>query len=117
MPGLSRSLKAKVIRRHLVDGPVYGALLMAGATEVSGNGYLRMPIRMASTGNSAVSTETVRWPRATGGPWGELTAMQLFDAPVGGEDLTDPEPLPKPVTILEGDVFECWPGDISVEID
>jgi len=71
-------------------GTVFGGLYTSapgdfgGGTEVSGNGYSRVPIPPASpVGGAVFNTLDIVWPTPSGS-WGTVVAFGVFDAVTGG---------------------------------
>jgi hypothetical protein len=73
---------------------VYVALFTAapsdtgGGTEVSGNGYARVTMTagwtITGTATRAENTAAVTFPQASGGNWGTITHVGIFDAATVG---------------------------------
>ena len=85
-------------------------------TEVSGGGYARKSIGFnASSGGSASNSSTVSWT-ASGGDFGTVTHIALFDASTAGNQLMHAA-LNSSKTIVDGDTIEFAAGDITWTLD
>lgn len=95
----------------------------ASGTEVSGNGYARIQIdnKMASatTGsdNSSISNNTnITFAAASGGDFGTITHIGIFDALSAGNLLAHGA-LTSSKSITDGDVFQINTGSLTITID
>ena len=95
----------------------------ASGTEVSGNGYNRIEIssKMASatTGSdnsSIVSNADITFPTASGGDFGVITHIGIFDALTSGNLLAHGA-LTSAKTISDGDTFRINSGSLTITID
>lgn len=106
----------------LLPGTVYIGLLLSapnqdgtGVVEPSGNGYARVAVlNNAANWPNAVSRRKVHandivFPAASGGPWGTITHVGIFDAATAG-NLRIADPLTNPRTVLDTDVFRFQAG-------
>lgn len=109
---------------HVLGGPdfvrpatVYLALLTAGG-EVVGNGYARLAVTNNATNFPAASgrakTNGVELTFATpsGGGWGEVTRVKVFDAASSGNELKHGD-LATAKTINEGDPVKFPAGELN----
>jgi hypothetical protein len=112
-----------------VPGSLFAALFTsapspsAPGTELAGNGYLRVSAAfstVAGTPPATGNTSAMQYPAATA-DWGILVAAGLFDLVSGGNMiaqglLVDPTDgvTPRPVTIVQGDIFLFPPGGIQI---
>lgn len=90
-----------------------------GGTEVSGNGYARK-----ATGNFTVSGTTptlctndaaIEFDPASGGNWGTITHVAIFDASTSG-NMLGWAALPTSRTINSGDVLRIPAGDLDITL-
>ena len=95
----------------------------ASGTEVSGNGYARIRIdnKMASatTGSdnsSIVSNSNITFAAASGGAFGTVTHIGIFDASSSGNLLAHGA-LTASKTISDGDSFQINSGSLTITID
>jgi hypothetical protein len=95
----------------------------ASGTEVSGNGYARIRIdnKMASatTGSdnsSIVSNTNITFAAASGGDFGTITHIGIFDALTSGNLLAHGA-LTASKTISDGDTFQINSGNLTITID
>lgn len=87
-----------------------------GGTEVAGGSYVRKAVTCSVTGSQAVNSAVVEWPTVTGGGWGIVTHMAIFDAPTGGNMLAH-GPLTFSRELLGGDVFRIPLGNLTIDLD
>ena len=95
----------------------------ASGTEVSGNGYARIEISSkmasASTGSdnsTIVSNADITFPTASGGDFGVITHIGIFDALTSGNLLAHGA-LTSAKTISDGDTFRINSGSLTITID
>jgi hypothetical protein len=95
----------------------------ASGTEVSGNGYARIEISSkmasASTGSdnsTIVSNADITFPTASGGDFGVITHIGIFDALTSGNLLASGS-LTSSKTISDGDTFRINSGSLTITID
>ena len=95
----------------------------ASGTECSGNGYARVRIdnKMASatTGSdnsSIVSNADITFPTASGGAFGTVTHIGIFDAARSGNLLAHGA-LSASRVISDGDTFQINSGSLTITID
>ena len=91
-----------------------------GGTEVTGNGYARK-----ATGTLSVSGTTptlctndaaIEFDPASGGSWGTITHIAIFDADTAGNMLGWAE-LSSSRLINDGDVLRIPAGDLDITLD
>jgi len=90
-----------------------------GGTEVSGNGYARVQIdnKMASASSGSISSNTnITFPAASGGAFGTITHIGIFDASTSGNLLAHGA-LTASKTISDGDTFQINSGSLTITID
>jgi hypothetical protein len=90
-----------------------------GGTEVSGNGYARVQIdnKMASAASGAISSNAnITFPTASGGDFGTITHIGIFDASTSGNLLAHGA-LTASKTISDGDTFQINSGSLTITID
>lgn len=86
-----------------------------GGTQVSGNGYARQEITFdAADSGEVTSTSHVSFT-ASGGSFGTIVAVGVFDASTGGNLLA--WKAITPVTINDTDTLTFPAGDITVSLD
>ena len=86
-------------------------------TEVSGNGYARTAVSFdAASNGSASNTSDVTFPAASGGAWGTITHIGIYDASTAG-NLTFYGSLSASKTISEADIFQITAGSLTVSLD
>jgi|TARA_E500000178_G_C16933265_1_gene712752 hypothetical protein len=95
----------------------------ASGTEASGSGYARIRIdnKMASatTGSdnsSIVSNTNITFAAASGGDFGTITHIGIFDALTSGNLLAHGA-LTASKTISDGDTFQINSGNLTITID
>lgn len=83
-------------------------------TEVSGNGYARQTIGFdASSSGTASNSSAVEFPAASGGDFGTITHIGLWDASTGG-NLLFHSALTTSKTIADGDIFKIAASGIDI---
>lgn len=88
-----------------------------GGTELSGNGYAREAVTFdaaSSPGGTTSNTGAVSFT-ASGGSWGTITHLGIFDASSGGNLLWHGA-LTASKTIADGDTLEFSIGNIDLTI-
>jgi hypothetical protein len=95
----------------------------ASGTEVSGNNYARVQIdnkmAAATTGsdNSSISSNAnITFPAASGGDFGTITHIGIFDASTSGNLLAHGA-LTASKIISDGDTFQINSGSLTITID
>lgn len=95
----------------------------ASGTEVSGNGYARIQIdnkmAAATTGsdNSSISSNAnITFAAASGGDFGTITHIGIFDAASSGNLLAHGA-LTSSKVISDGDTFQINSGNLTITID
>lgn len=89
--------------------------------EVSGNGYARQTTTWGSPSYSSAATTisnsaAITFPTATGGAWGSIVAVGIFDAATGG-NLIWWGTLLSPKTVGLGETFQFGVGALSLSLD
>ena len=88
-----------------------------GGTEVSGNGYTRQALTVATasgTGGTTSNTSNVTFT-AAGGDWGTITHIGIHDASSGGNLLWHGA-MSASKTIADGDTLQFNTGNIDLTI-
>lgn len=88
-----------------------------GGTEVSGSGYARQSVTFAAASSPAgttSNTNTVSFT-ASGGSWGTITHIGIFDASTGGNLLWHGG-LTASKTVGDGDTIEFAIGNLDLTI-
>ena len=90
-----------------------------GGTEVSGNGYTRKATGTMSVSGTAPTTATnsaaIEFNAASGGNWGTITHIAIFDASTSGNMLGWAQ-LTTSRTINDGDVLRIPAGDLDITL-
>lgn len=89
-------------------------------TEVSGNGYARVEIsdkfnNASGTGGSLSSNADITGFTASGGNWGTVTSIGIFDASTSG-NLLFYTALDSSATVNDGDSFQISSGNLTVTV-
>jgi hypothetical protein len=87
-----------------------------GGTEVTGNGYARQAINFGAAAGGAASNSGQIEFTASGGNWGTIVAIGLFDAVTDG-NLHWHGTLTANKTINDGDTFRIAVGNLDVSLD
>lgn len=83
-------------------------------TEVSGNGYARQTITFgASSSGTASNSAAVEFPAASGGDFGTITHIGIWDALTSG-NLLFHSSLTTSKTIADGDIFKIAASGIDI---
>lgn len=89
-----------------------------GGTEVSGNGYARKAtgtITVSGTGTLATNSSAIEFDPASGGNWGTITHIAIFDALTTGNMLGWAS-LTTSRTINDGDILRIPAGDLDITL-
>lgn len=91
-----------------------------GGTEVSGNGYSRVEITAkfnaaSGTGGSLSSNADITGFTASGGNWGTVTSIGIFDASTAG-NLLFYTALDSDAIVNDGDSFQISSGNLTVTV-
>lgn len=82
--------------------------------EVSGFGYARQTIAFgAASSGTASNSSAVEFPAASGGNWGTITHIGLWDASTGG-NLLFHSALTTSKTIADGDIFKIAASGVDI---
>jgi len=85
--------------------------------EVSGFGYARQSMAFgASSGGTASNSDAVEFPAATGGDWGAITHIGIYDASTSG-NLLFHSALTTSKTIADGDIFKIAVSGVDITAD
>lgn len=87
-----------------------------GGTEVSGSGYARQTIAFAAASSGATSNSGAVTFTASGGSFGTVTSVGIFDASTSG-NLLWYGPLTASKTIADGDSFQVAIGAATLALD
>ena len=91
-----------------------------GGTEVSGNAYARKTTgTMTVSGTSptnCTNSAAIEFDPASGGSWGTITHLAIFDALTGGNMLGWAS-LTSTRTINDGDILRIVAGELDVNLD
>jgi len=87
----------------------------SGATEISGNSYVRKAATFTVSGNAATTSGAIEFTAATGS-WGTISHIGIFDASSSG-NLIAHSALSVSKAIGTGDVFRIPAGDIDITLD
>ena len=92
-----------------------------GGTEVSGNGYSRVEITAkfsaasGTTGGSLSSNAAITGFTASGGNWGTVNSIGIFDASTSG-NLLFYTALDSSADVNDGDSFQISSGNLTVTV-
>ena len=83
-------------------------------TEVSGSGYARQSMAFgAASSGTASNSAAVEFPAASGGNWGTITHIGIWDASTSG-NLLFHAALTASKTINEGDIFKIATSGVDI---
>lgn len=85
-------------------------------TEVSGNNYARTSVNFTVTGNQAANNADVTFPSASGGAWGTIQYVGIFDASTSGNLLYWGQ-LTTSKSVSDGDTFKIPTSSLTVTLD
>jgi hypothetical protein len=83
--------------------------------EVSGSGYSRQSVTFASASGGAISTNATVTFTASGGNWGTITHVAIFDAATSGEIIAAGS-LSSSKVISDGDSLQIASGNLTVTL-
>ena len=90
-----------------------------GGTEVSGNAYARTATgTMSVSGTSptnCTNSAAIEFPAASGGNWGTITHVAIFDADTSG-NMLGWAALTTSRTINDGDILRIPAGDLDITL-
>jgi len=93
---------------------IYVGAFTSPSTEVSGNGYARQTLTFSNGSNRGASNTSTANFTASGGPWGTITHLGLFDAATGGNLLWQ-GPLVSGAKLIENnDTLVVQAGNVTV---
>lgn len=131
MANATNYLELKVLDHVLSEGvrdytpstTLHIALLTAVAdgeagsvTEVSGNGYARTAVTFnAASGGSCTNNGDITFPTASGGAFGTITHIGIYDASTGGNLLIFAA-LADSKTVSDGDTFVIQNNNLTVNM-
>jgi len=96
---------------------IRAALFTSATNEVSGNGYSRQNITFSNGANRGTSnTNTVNFT-ATGGNWGTISHIGLYDAQTGGNLLWQGPVAGGGKLIENGDTLVIQTGAITITVN
>lgn len=84
-------------------------------TEVSGNGYARKTVAFSVTNDTASNSATVTFDAASGGNWGTITHIGVWDALSSG-NLLFHGAVTTSKTIEDGDTFQISAGNLDITL-
>lgn len=84
-------------------------------TEVSGNGYARKTVAFSVTNDTASNSATVTFDAASGGNWGTITHIGVWDASSSG-NLLFHGAVTTSKTIEDGDTFQISAGNLDITL-
>jgi hypothetical protein len=88
-----------------------------GGNEVSGNGYARKEATFAAASDGSASTNaTITFDAASGGNWGTISHIGIYDASSGG-NLLFHGGVTTSKTIEDGDTFQISSGNLTISLD
>ena len=83
--------------------------------EVSGNGYSRQSVTFAAAANGSISTNATVTFTASGGSWGTITHVAIFNQSTGGQVLAAGS-LTSSKVISDGDSLQIASGNLTVTL-
>lgn len=86
-----------------------------GGTEVAGNGYAREAVTYGAPSGGAIANTTAATFTASGGAFGEIVAIGVFDAATGGNMLY--WDTITPATMNDTDTLNFEAGDLRLSLD
>lgn len=88
-----------------------------GGTEVSGNAYARKTIALAAASSPGGTTNNTNTPSftASGGNWGTITHIGIFDASSAGNLLWH-GPMAASRVVNDGDTLSFVPGSVNLTL-
>ena len=84
-------------------------------TEVSGNAYARKAATFTVTTDTASNGSTITFDAASGGDWGTITHIGVWDALSGG-NLLFHGAVTTSKTIEDGDTFQISSGNLDITL-
>jgi len=93
---------------------IYVGAFTSPSTEVSGNGYARQTLTFSNGSNRGVSNTSTASFTASGGPWGTITHLGLFDAATGGNLLWQGPMMSGAKLIENNDTLDVRAGNVTV---
>ena len=84
-------------------------------TEVSGNGYARKAATFTVTTDTASNSATITFDAASGGNWGTITHIGVWDASSSG-NLLFHGAVTTSKTIEDGDTFQISSGNLDITL-
>lgn len=120
MSSFSDYLENKALDDNFVTPTVHLALFTVaptdagGGTEVSGSGYARETVSFGAASGGAISNDAAVSFTASGGNFGSVVAIGIFDASTGGNMLAWDGITS--ATVNDGDTIEFATGDIDITL-
>jgi len=96
---------------------IYAALYTSPTTEVSGNGYSRKTMTFSNGSNRGTSNTSSDTFAASGGSWGNITHLGLFDAATNGNLLWLGVSVSGPKLIENGDELIVHSGAVTIAVN
>lgn len=84
-------------------------------TEVSGNAYARKAVAFTVSGDTGSNSGTVTFDAASGGNWGTITHIGIWDALTTG-NLLFHGAVTTSKTIEDGDTFQISAGNLDITL-
>lgn len=84
-------------------------------TEVSGNAYARTSVTFSVTDDTASNTGNVTFPTASGGNWGTVSHIGIYDASTSG-NLWYHGSLTASKVVNNGDTFQITTGNLDITL-
>jgi len=110
--------KATALPGNGQPATVYVGVSTDGATEITGNGYVRKACAFTdNTDGSFKNTSIITHATNTGSNWGHITHVAIFDAESTGAQMTAWTELPNHVDIAVGDTLKHAAEVITINID
>lgn len=86
-----------------------------GGTEVAGNGYAREAVTYGAPSGGTIANTTTASFTASGGAFGDIVAIGVFDAATGGNMLY--WDTITPATVNDTDTLNFEAGDLQLSLD
>jgi len=96
---------------------IRAALFTSASTEVSGNGYSRQALTFSNSANRSTSNTDTATFTATGGNWGTITHIGLYDHQTAGQLLWQGALAGGGKLIENGDSLVIQTGAVTINVN
>jgi len=96
---------------------IHAAAFTSPSAEVSGNGYARQTLTFSNGTNRGTSNTSTATFTASGGNWGNITHIGLFDAASGGNLLWQGPVASGSKLIENGDELVIQAGSVTISVN